>query len=305
MFERKNLISDDIASVTNAQKAQILTNALPYIKKYSGKIVVVKYGGNAMVNEDLKKAVMGDIVLLNLIGVKVVLVHGGGPHIKEVLDKIGMESKFIDGLRVTDGPTMKVVQMVLAGQVNKDLVNLIGSIGGKAIGLCGLDDQMIKVRQQSAELGYVGKITSVDVSIIRDNLDKGYIPVISTIGTDTEGQAYNINADTAAAEIAGALNAECMLSMTNIDGVLRDQHDPDSLITDITLEQADALKQEGIIAGGMIPKVKCCTDAIRAGVKRVFIINGTVPHAILIELLTEEGLGTMFVSHSSEVGKRK
>ena len=305
MFERKNLISDDIASVTNAQKAQILTNALPYIKKYSGKIVVVKYGGNAMVNEDLKKAVMGDIVLLNLIGVKVVLVHGGGPHIKEVLNKIGMESKFIDGLRVTDGPTMKVVQMVLAGQVNKDLVNLIGSIGGKAIGLCGLDDQMIKVRQQSEELGYVGKITSVDVSIIRDNLDKGYIPVISTIGTDTEGQAYNINADTAAAEIAGALNAECMLSMTNIDGVLRDQHDPDSLITDITLEQADALKQEGIIAGGMIPKVKCCTDAIRAGVKRVFIINGTVPHAILIELLTEEGLGTMFVSHSSEVGKRK
>lgn len=270
-------------------------NALPYIKKYSGKIVVVKYGGNAMVNEDLKRMVMADIVLLNLIGVKVVLVHGGGPHIKDVLNRMGMESKFINGLRVTDAETMKIVQMVLAGQVNKDLVNLIGSIGGNAIGLCGLDDQMIKVTKQSDELGFVGKITSVDVEIIQDNLDKGYIPVISTIGTDTKGQAYNINADTAAAEIAGALNAECMLSMTNIDGVLKDKDDPESLITDITLAQAQELEDTGIIAGGMIPKVQCCTEAIRAGVKRVFIINGTVPHAILIEMLTEEGLGTMFV----------
>lgn len=276
-------------------------NALPYIKRYSGKIVVVKYGGNAMVNEELKRTVMGDIVLLNLIGVKVVLVHGGGPHIKEILNRVGLESKFLNGLRVTDAETMKIVQMVLAGQVNKDLVNLIGSMGGNAIGLCGLDDQMIKVTKQSEELGFVGKITSVDVEIIKDNLDKGYIPVISTIGTDTKGQAYNINADTAAAEIAGALNAECMLSMTNIDGVLKDKDDPTSLITDITVEQAENLEKEGIIAGGMIPKVQCCTDAIQGGVKRVFIINGTVPHAILIELLTEEGLGTMFVGSHSDV----
>lgn len=299
MFKRSDLVSEDVKAVTNAQKAQILMNALPYIKKYSGKTVVVKYGGNAMINEDLKRSVMGDIVLLNLIGVKVVLVHGGGPHIKAALDQLGIESKFINGLRVTDEATMKVVQMVLAGQVNKDLVNLIGSIGGKAIGLCGIDDQMIKVRKQSDELGYVGRITNVDVSIIQDNLDKGYIPVISTIGTDTDGQAYNINADTAAAQIAGALNAECMLSMINIDGVLKDPSDPDSLLTEITLEQSRQLEQDGIIAGGMIPKVQCCTDAIKAGVKRVFIINGTVPHSILIEMLTEEGLGTMFVGHYS------
>ena len=296
MYEKKELMEHDVHSVTNAQKAQILVNALPYIKKYSGKIVVVKYGGNAMVNKELQRAVMGDLVLLNLIGIKVVLVHGGGPYIKEMLDRVGIESKFIDGLRVTDEETMKIVQMVLAGQVNKDLVSLISSVGGKAIGLCGLDDQMITVCQQSEELGYVGKVTNVDVSIIKDNLDKGYIPVIATMGSDGQGQAYNINADTTAAEIAGALNAECMLAMTNIDGVLKDKDDPNSLITDITLEQADQLKKDGIIAGGMIPKVKCCTDAIEAGVKRVFILNGMVPHALLIELLTEEGLGTMFVN---------
>ncbi len=298
MFERKAVFPDDL-NITNTQKAQILVNALPYIKRYSGKIVVVKYGGNAMINEELRKSVMRDLVLLRLIGVKVVLVHGGGPHIKEVLNKIGVESKFLNGLRVTDEETMKVVQMVLAGQVNKDLVNLIGMIGGKAIGLCGLDDQMIKVCKQSDELGYVGKIVDIDVSIIQDNLDKGYIPVIATVGTDMKGQSYNINADTAASKIAGALNAECMIAMTDIDGVLRDKDDPNTLITDITLEQADELEKEGIIAGGMIPKVQCCTDAIREGVKRVFIINGTVPHSILIELLTEEGLGTMFVGHYS------
>ena len=268
MTEYKDIAMHDIQSVTNAQKAQILMNALPYIKKYSGKIVVVKYGGNAMVNESLKRAVMGDIVLLNLIGIKVVLVHGGGPHIKEVLDRVGIESKFIDGLRVTDAETMKIVQMVLAGQVNKDLVSLIGSMGGNAIGLCGLDDRMIRVRKQSDDLGFVGKITSLDVEIIQDNLDKGYIPVIATIGTDKNGQAYNINADTAAAEIAGALNAECMVSMTNIDGVLRDKDDPSSLITDLTLAQADQLKKEGVIAGGMIPKVQCCIDAIQPASRR-------------------------------------
>ena len=287
-------------AVTNAQKAQILMNALPYIKKYSGKIVVVKYGGNAMINEDLRKAVMGDVVLLSLIGVKVVLVHGGGPHIKEALSWVGKESKFVNGLRVTDEETMKIVQMVLAGQVNKDLVNLLGTAGGRAIGLCGLDNQMIKVKQLDPELGLVGDITDVDVSIIMDVLEKGYIPVISTIGTDEEGQAYNINADTAAAEIAGCLNAECMLSMTDIDGVLKDKDDKSTLIRRITLGQAAALEREGIIAGGMIPKVRCCTEAIQAGVKKVFIINGTVPHATLIEMLTDEGLGTMFVSPEYE-----
>lgn len=298
-MEVKNIAAHDVQSVTNAQKAQILMNALPYIKKYSGKIVVIKYGGNAMINESLKRAVMGDILLLNLIGIKVVLVHGGGPHIKEVLDRVGIESKFIDGLRVTDAETMKIVQMVLAGQVNKDLVSLLGSMGGNAIGLCGLDDRMIRVQKMSDDLGFVGKITSLDVEIIKDNLDKGYIPVIATIGTDKDGQAYNINADTAAAEIAGALNAECMVSMTNIDGVLRDKDDASSLIASLTVEEADELKREGIIAGGMIPKVQCCIDAIQAGVKRVFIVNGTVPHAILIELLTEEGLGTMFIDSRS------
>jgi acetylglutamate kinase len=287
-------------AVTNAQKAQILMSALPYIKKYSGKIIVVKYGGNAMQSEDLKKKVMSDIVLMSLIGVKVVLVHGGGPHIGEVLSWVGKESKFVNGLRVTDEETMKIVQMVLAGQVNKDLVNLIGTIGGRAIGLCGLDNQMIKVKQKNEELGLVGEITSVDVSLIMDILEKGYIPVISTIGTDENGQAYNINADTAAAEIAGELNAECMLSMTNINGVLMDAKDPATLIRQITLEQAAQYEADGIIAGGMIPKVQCCTEAIQAGVKKVFIINGTIPHAILIELLTDEGLGTMFVSPSYE-----
>ena len=248
-----------------------------------------------MINEDLKKAVLADIVLLNLIGVKVVFVHGGGPHIKEVLAEIGVESKFINGLRVTDEKTMKVVQMVLAGQVNKDLVNLLGDLGGKAIGLCGIDGQMIQVEQQDKELGLVGKITKIDTALIEDSLANGYIPVISSVGTDGHGQSYNINADTAAAEIAGALQAECMISMTNIDGVLRDPADPSTLFHCLTMAQVESLTEEGIIAGGMIPKVSCCTDAIKAGVKRVFIINGTVPHAILIEMLTEEGLGTMFV----------
>lgn len=290
----------DISGVTYAQKAQILINALPYIKRYNGKIIVIKYGGNAMVNEELRRSVMGDILLLNLIGAKVVLVHGGGPHIKEMLGKVGLPSKFLNGLRVTDAETMKIVQMVLAGQVNKDLVNLIGSMGGNAIGLCGIDDMMIRVEKQSDELGYVGRITGVDADIIKDNLEKGYIPVISTVGTDGQGHSYNINADTAAAEIAAALNAETMISMTDIDGVLFDKDDPTSLIRSITLKEAEQLEEEGIIAGGMIPKVKCCTDAVRAGVNRVFIINGTIPHAVLIELLTEQGLGTMFIYRAYE-----
>ena len=217
-----------------------------------------------------------------------------------MLGKVGLPSKFLNGLRVTDAETMKIVQMVLAGQVNKDLVNLIGSMGGNAIGLCGIDDMMIRVEKQSDELGYVGRITGVDADIIKDNLEKGYIPVISTVGTDGQGHSYNINADTAAAEIAAALNAETMISMTDIDGVLFDKDDPMSLIRSITLKEAEQLEEEGIIAGGMIPKVKCCTDAVRAGVNRVFIINGTIPHAVLIELLTEQGLGTMFIYRAYE-----
>lgn len=285
----------DIQEVSNAQKARILRDALPYIREYYGKVVVVKYGGNAMVNEELRKAVLADIVLLHLIGVKVVLVHGGGPHIKEALNQVGLESKFLNGLRVTDEATMKIVQMVLAGQVNKDLVNLLGALGGKAIGLCGIDDAMIQVQKQSDELGLVGEITHINPELILDSLANGYIPVISSIGTDGKGVSYNINADTAAAEIAGALQAECMISLTNIDGVLRNPDDPSTLFHSLTIQDVQQLTDEGIIAGGMIPKVKCCTDAIDCGVKRVFIINGTVPHAILIEMLTEEGLGTMFV----------
>lgn len=285
----------DIQEVSNAQKARILRDALPYIREYYGKVVVVKYGGNAMVNEELRKAVLADIVLLHLIGVKVVLVHGGGPHIKDMLNQVGLESKFLNGLRVTDEATMKIVQMVLAGQVNKDLVNLLGALGGKAIGLCGIDDAMIQVQKQSDELGLVGEITHINPELIHDSLVNGYIPVISSIGTDGKGVSYNINADTAAAEIAGALQAECMISLTNIDGVLRNPDDPSTLFHSLTMQDVQKLTDEGIIAGGMIPKVKCCTDAIDCGVKRVFIINGTVPHAILIEMLTEEGLGTMFV----------
>ena len=294
MFKRIELVSEDVKSVTNAQKAQILMNALPYIKKYSGKIVVVKYGGNAMINEDLKKSVMGDIVLLNLIGVKVVLVHGGGPHIKETLNRLGMESKFLNGLRVTDAETMKVVQMVLAGQVNKDLVNLIGTIGGKAIGLCGLDDQMIKVQKQSDELGYVGRITDVDVSIIKDNLDKGYIPVISTIGTDTNGQAYNINADTAAAAIAIALHAEKFVSMTDIVGLLYDKDDESTLIPEVEISEIEGYKAHGVISGGMIPKIEGMADAIYEGVHEAVIIDGRVPHSVLLEMFSDRGSGTLF-----------
>ena len=295
MFKRIELVSEDVKSVTNAQKAQILMNALPYIKKYSNKIVVVKYGGNAMINEDLRKSVMGDIVLLNLIGVKVVLVHGGGPHIKETLNKLGMESKFLNGLRVTDAETMKVVQMVLAGQVNKDLVNLIGTIGGKAIGLCGIDGNMIQVHTKNEKLGLVGEIDHIDTDVIDSALSTGFIPIISSVGIDSKGQPHNINADTAATKIAAALNAECLVFMSNIDGVMKDPKDKDSLLHKLTVVETEALKKDGTINGGMIPKVDACTDAIKDGVKKVFIINGEVPHALLIELLTNEGLGTMFV----------
>lgn len=281
--------------VTNAMRAHILTAAVPYIKQYTDQYVVVKYGGNAMIDEELKKSVMKDLMLLQLVGVKVVLVHGGGPAINSTLDAMKIESRFANGLRVTDEATMDVVQMVLAGKVNKGLVADLTDLGGKAVGLCGVDGNMIQVHKQNDELGYVGSIDTIDTSIIDDVISRGYIPVISSIGMGADGKTYNINADTVAAKIAGALKAETMVTMTNIDGVLRDVHDPSSLISKITMAEADQLKAEGIIAGGMIPKVDCCLEAIKSGAQKVFIINGEIPHAILIELLTDEGLGTMFV----------
>ena len=280
----------------NMQRVQVITEALPYIQKYYNKIIVVKYGGNAMINEDLKKAVMGDLVLLNLIGIKVVLVHGGGPEITDMLAKVGKKSEFIDGLRVTDKETVDIVQMVLAGKINKNLVNSIENMGGKAIGLCGIDGHMIKAESVNEKLGYVGEITNVNVTPILDVIEKGYIPVISTVGYDNEGNSYNINADTAAARIAGELQAECLISMTDIEGILRDKNDPSTLISKIYVSDAPQLMREGIISGGMIPKVNCCIESIRRGVKKVFIIDGRVPHSILIETLTDEGMGTMFVS---------
>ena len=280
--------------INNSQRALVLTEALPYIQKYSGKIVVVKYGGNAMINDELKSAVMHDIVLMSLIGVKVVLVHGGGPEISGMLNKIGKESVFKDGLRVTDAETVEVVQMVLAGKTNKDLVNLLGTVGGKAIGLCGVDGQMIKAEKLDDVHGFVGEITDVDTKPILDLLDNGYIPVISTVGCDSNGNVYNINADTAAARIAGELKAESFISMTDIAGLMRDKGDPGSLIRKINVSEASVLIRDGIIQGGMIPKVECCIEAIRQGVRKVFIIDGRIPHAILIETLTDEGIGTMF-----------
>ena len=282
--------------INNMQRAEILTEALPYIKKYYNKIIVVKYGGNAMINEELKDAVMGDLVLLALIGIKVVLVHGGGPEITDMLAKVGKKSEFVNGLRVTDKETVDIVQMVLAGKVNKSLVNLIQNKGGKAMGLCGVDGHMIEARQINRDLGYVGEISEVNVEPIHDLLDKGYIPVISTIGCDKEGNVYNINADTAAARIAGELNAESLISMTDIEGILRDKNDPSTLISKVFVSDAPQLVKDGVISGGMIPKVDCCIEAIRRGVKKVFIIDGRVPHSILIETLTDEGMGTMFVT---------
>ena len=281
--------------MNNAQRAEVLTQALPYIQKYTDKIIVVKYGGNAMINDELKDAVMGDIVLLSLIGIKVVLVHGGGPEITQMLKAVGKESQFVNGLRVTDKETVDIVQMVLAGKVNKNLVNLLHNKGGKAIGLCGIDGHMIEAEMLNPELGYVGEITNVNVEPITDVLEKGYIPVISTVGCDKEGNVYNINADTAAAKIAGILGAESLISMTDIEGILRDKDDPSTLISKIDVSEAPGLFEEGVISGGMIPKVECCIDAIHSGVRKVFIIDGRIPHSILVETLTDEGIGTMFV----------
>ena len=281
-------------NVTSDLKASILIQALPYIQKYYGKIIVAKYGGNAMINDDLKEAVMGDVVLLSLIGIKVVLVHGGGPEINDMLKKINKKSEFVNGLRVTDKETMDIVQMVLAGKVNKSLVQMINEKGGSALGLCGADAEMIITKKLDDVHGFVGEITEINTKIINDALNNGYIPVISTVGCDREGNTYNVNADTAASRIAGALRAESLISMTDIIGLLRDVNDPTTLIKEVNVSEVKELINDGIISGGMIPKVDCCVDAIRRGVNKSFIIDGRVPHSILIEVLTDEGIGTMF-----------
>ena len=287
-------------NISNLERAEVLTQALPYIKKYNGKIVVVKYGGNAMINEQLKKQVMEDIALLSLIGIKIVLVHGGGPEISEMMSKVGKKAEFVNGLRVTDSETMDIAQMVLAGKVNKNLVNLLGTKGGKAIGISGMDGHLIEAKMKNELLGYVGEITKINIEPINDLLEKGYIPVVSTIGCDSEGNSYNINGDTAAAYIAGALHAERLIMMTDIAGLLRDVNDPTSLISEITVSEAKQLYKEGVISGGMIPKVDCCIEAIIEGVKKVIIMDGRVPHSILVEILTDEGAGTMVVGDNND-----
>ena len=287
--------------VSNLHRAEVLVEALPYIQKYYGKIVVIKYGGNAMINEDLKQQVMEDLVLLHLVGVKVVLVHGGGPEITDMLKRVGKQAVFVDGLRVTDAETAEIVQMVLAGKINKTLVKLLESLGGKAMGISGIDGHMIDCEIKDPRLGFVGEIKSVNVQPILDLLEKDYIPVISTVGSDMDGNTYNINADTAASYIAGELKAERLVAMTDITGVMMDPKDPESLIPCIDLEDAQMLFRSGVISGGMIPKVQCCIDAIHLGVKKVTILDGRVPHAVLMELLTDEGAGTMVVKNKYEV----
>jgi acetylglutamate kinase len=280
--------------LNNPQRAEALAQALPYIHLYAGKVVVIKYGGAAMTDETLKRGVMSDIALLAQIGVKVALVHGGGPEITDLTKRLGKETQFVNGLRVTDAETVDIATMALCGKVNKGLVNLIGALGGKAVGLCGIDGGMIQAKPLDPALGYVGEITAVNPAIVLDNMNAGYIPVIATIGCDADGNSYNINADTAAARLAAELGAECLISMTDAPGLLLDKNDPSTLIKALNVSEAPRLTAQGVIAGGMIPKVECCVEAIRRGVKKVFILDGRVSRAILIELLTDEGLGTMF-----------
>lgn len=276
-------------------RAEILSDALPYIQQYAGKTVVVKYGGNAMTNADLKQAVMSDIVLLSLVGIRIVLVHGGGPEINAMLKKTGKESKFVNGLRYTDKETMDIVQMVLCGKVNKDLVDLLHLHKGKAVGLCGLDGHMIEAVQKDESLGLVGEITKVNPQVINDVLDKGYIPVISTVASGKNGETFNINADTAAARIAAEVKAANLILMTDIIGLLEDKDDENTLIYSVGVSEVPYLKKQGIVSGGMIPKIDCCVEAVRRGVPKANIIDGRIPHSILIELLTNEGAGTMIV----------
>lgn len=285
---------------SNAQRAEVLTQALPYIKRYTGQIVVVKYGGNAMINQTLKEQVMEDIVLLSLTGVKIVLVHGGGPEINELMDKLGKKAQFVDGLRVTDKETVDIVQMVLAGKINKTLVNHIQVKGGKAMGISGVDGHLIESKVKDSRLGFVGEITDVNIEPVTDLLGKGYIPVISTVGCDKQSNVYNINADTAAARIAGALGAKRLIMMTDITGLLKDKDDPSTLIPEITVKEAKELLKDGTVSGGMIPKIQCCIDAISHGVKKVIIMDGRIPHSLLMELFTNEGAGTMVTGDNNE-----
>ncbi len=277
-------------------RANVMIEALPYLQKYNNKVVVVKYGGNAMTNDKLKHAVMEDIVMLSTVGIKVVLVHGGGPEINDMLKRIGKESKFVNGLRYTDEETVNIVQMVLAGKVNKDLVSMLESHGGTAIGLCGLDGNLIEAEQLDPDLGLVGEITAVDPKIIQNALDNGYIPVISTIGRGKDGTVYNINADTAAARIAAEMGAPSLILLTDIKGLLEDKDDENTIIRTIGVSEVPFLKKQGIITGGMIPKIDCCVEAVRRGVKQANIIDGRIPHSILIELLTDIGAGTMIIA---------
>ncbi len=277
-------------------RAKVMVEALPYIQKFNNKVIVIKYGGNAMTNETLKHAVMEDVVLLSLVGIKVVLVHGGGPEINDMLKRVGKESKFINGLRYTDEETVDIVQMVLAGKVNKDLVSMLESHGGEAIGLCGLDGKMIEAETLNPELGLVGEITAVNPLIIQNALDNGYIPVISTIGRGKDGTVYNINADTAAARIAAEMNASSLILLTDIKGLLEDKDDENTLLRTVGVSEVPLLKKRGVITGGMIPKIDCCVEAVRRGVHKAHIIDGRIAHSILIELLTDLGVGTMIIS---------
>lgn len=283
--------------LSNQDKAALLTQALPYIQKYTGKTVVVKYGGNAMINEGLKDAVIADLVLLSLVGINVVLVHGGGPEISEMLERVGKESKFVNGLRYTDDETIEIVQMVLAGKTNKSLVNKIQQIGGKAVGICGIDGGLLKAHKLQGDVDYgnVGEIYEVDTSIIKDNIDKGYIPVVSTVALgDEDSAAYNVNADTAACKIAIALGASNLLLLTDTRGLMRDVKDEDTLIPEVRINEVQGLIDEGVIKGGMLPKVKCCVDAVEGGIAHTVILDGRISHSILIELLSDEGIGTQF-----------
>lgn len=283
-----------IKNIGNAEKAEILMQALPYIKKYHKQTVVIKYGGNAMTDDNIKKMVMGDLVLLRQIGVNVVLVHGGGPEINDALKKMNIETEFIGGLRKTGEDAISVVQMVLAGKVNKDLVNLIELCGGQSVGLCGIDGRMIEADFENRELGFVGKITNVNPKPVLDMLEAGFIPVVASVGCDKKGNVYNINADTVAARLAAELKAMSLINLSDVPGLLKDKNDPTTLIKEVNVSETLKLMNEGIISGGMIPKVKCCVEAIRRGVKQVFIIDGTVEHAILVEMMNDEGVGTMF-----------
>ena len=284
------------SSISTEDRANVLIQALPYIQKWAGKTIVVKYGGNAMLSEELKEAVMSDIVLLQLVGINTVLVHGGGPEINAMLDKIGKESKFIGGMRYTDEETMEIVQMVLAGKVNKSLVQHLMHHSGKALGLCGLDGRMLMAEKlmKKDDLGFVGEIVEVNTGVIQDAIDKGYTPVVSTIAGGHGGEVYNINADTAAAQIAAKLKASKLILMTDIAGLLADKNDENTLIPVVNVSEVPLLKKQGIISGGMIPKIDCCVEAVRQGVGRAHIIDGRIPHSILIEMFTDQGIGTMF-----------